>query len=202
MKANVGMIYPVASAVATYTPFSGITYGTGFVVSEARGADINWETEDGEFRGDDIVLDTSKGILGYTIAFESSGLADTVKAKLLGDVKDSTTDEYTITGKQAPDVGFGYVRRMRDNSSGTVVENFEAWWFYKVKFAQPNEQARTKEKTVEWRVPTINGTGMGVYLTSGAEDPDFATHQTFTTLAAAKAYLNTKAGISTQSATT
>ena len=202
MKANVGMIYPVAAPVATYTPYSGITYSAGYIVSEARGADVNWQTENGEFRGDDIVLDTAKGILGYTIDFESAGLSDTVKAKLLGDVKDSTTDEYTITGKEAPDTGFGYIRRMRDNSSGTVVTTFEAWWYYKVKFAQPNEQARTKENSIEWRVPTINGTGMGVYLTSGAEDPDFATHQTFSTLALAKAYLNTKAGISTQSTST
>ena len=58
MKANVGMMYAVASLVDAYTPYSGITYGTGFVVSEARGANVTWETEDGEFRGDDVVLDS------------------------------------------------------------------------------------------------------------------------------------------------
>ena len=87
MKPNVGMLYPVASAVNTYTPYSSITYGTGFVVSEARGADVQWETENGEFYGDDILLDAAKGIVGYTIAFEAAGLADTVRAKLLGEVK-------------------------------------------------------------------------------------------------------------------
>jgi len=196
MKPNVGMLYPVASAVNTYTPYSSITYGTGFVVSEARGADVQWETENGEFYGDDILLDAAKGIVGYTIAFEAAGLADTVRAKLLGEVKNNSTSEYTINGADAPDVGFGYIRRMRDNSGSSVVETFEAWWFYKVKFAQPNETARTKERTLEWRAPTLNGTGMGVYLTAAAEKPDFAAHQTFATLALAKSYLNTKAGIS------
>ena len=201
MKPNVGMVYPVCAPISTYTPGTGVTYSAGKVVAEARSATLNWTRADGEFYGDDALLDTDNGIRGYELDFEPTGLSDSVRATLLGESV-LNTSEYYITDETTPDVGFGYVRRMRDNSSGTVVENFEAWWFYKVKFAQPNEQARTKEKTVEWRVPTINGTGMGVYLTSGAEDPDFATHQTFTTLAAAKAYLNTKAGISTQSATT
>ena len=201
MKPNVGMLYPVASAINTYTPYTGITYGTGFVVSEARGASVSWETENGEFYGDDILLDAAKGIIGYTIDFESAGLSDTVRAKLLGDVKNNNTDEYTITGADAPDVGFGYIKRMRDNSSGTAVETYEAWWYYKVKFAQPNEEARTKEKNIEWRVPTINGTGMGVYLASGDTKPNFVAHQTFSSLTAAKAYLNTKAGISSGTST-
>jgi hypothetical protein len=47
MKANVGMIYPVASPVSAYTPYTSITYGTGFVVSEARGANLQWETDSG-----------------------------------------------------------------------------------------------------------------------------------------------------------
>ena len=201
MKPNVGMNYPVAAVVSSYTPYSGITYGTGFVVSEARGANKQWQTEDGEFYGDDILLDTSKKVIGYTLDFESTGLSDDVREKLLGEVKDSTSQELTITGAEAPDVDFGYIRRMRDDSSGTVVENFEAWWHWKIKFGQPNEEARTKERTLEWRTPTMNGTGMGIFQTAAAEDPDFATHKTFATMAAAKAWLNTKANISTTATT-
>lgn len=194
MKANVGMEYPVASAVSAYTPGTSITYGTGFVVSEARGASLNWELEDGEFYGDDVVLDTANGVLGYTLDFEAAGLADTVRASLLGETKGSS-DEYVIGAASSPDVGFGYVKVMRDNSSGTNVTNYEAWWFYKMKFSQPNEEARTKERNIEWRTPTISGKGSGVILSSGA-DPSFAEHKTFATMALAKAYLNTKAGIS------
>lgn len=199
MKPNVGMNYPVAAAISAYTPGSAITYGTGFVVSEARGASLQWETENGEFYGDDVLLDAAKGIISYTLDFEAAGLSDAVREKLLGEEK--STNEYSITGADAPDVGFGYIRVMRDNAGGSVVENYEGWWFHKIKFGQPNEEARTKERSIEWRTPTINGTGMGVFLASADEKPKFAVHETFATLAAAKAWLNSKANISTSATT-
>lgn len=195
MKPNVGMMYPVAAPVDAYTPYSGITYDDGFVVSQARGANLTWETADGEFYGDDILLDSENEILSYTLEFEAAGLSDAVRAGLLGEVKGSS-DEYKITGASAPDVGFGYIKVMRDDSSGSVVTSYEAWWYYKIKFTQPNEEARTKERTLEWRTPTISGRGAGVFLAAAAEVPDFAEHKTFTSLTAAKTYLNTKAGIS------
>ena len=194
MKPNVGMMYPVAAPVDTYTPYSGITYDTGFVVSQARGANLTWDTADGEFYGDDILLDSESEVLGYTLEFEAAGLADTVRAGLLGDVKGSS-DEYKITGAPAPDVGFGYIKVMRDDSSGSVVTSYEGRWYYKLKFSQPNEEARTKERTLEWRTPTLSGRGAGVFLAAAAEHPDFAEYKTFSSLTAAKAYLNGKAGI-------
>lgn len=195
MKANVGMRYAVASVISAYTPYTGITYGTGFVVSEARGANVTWETDDGEFRGDDVVLDSSKTILGYNVEFETAGLKDGVRASLLGETKDSG-DAYHITGADAPDVGFGYVKQMReDGTSGAINTTWEVFWYHKLKFGQPNEEARTREKNIEWRVPTITGAGAGVFLTSGAADPDFAEHKTFATFAAAQAYVNGKANI-------
>lgn len=195
MKANVGMRYAVAAPVDTYTPYSGITYDTGFVVSESRGATVTWETENGEFRGDDVVLDSANGILGYTVEFETAGLKDSVRQDLLGETKDSG-DAYHITGASAPDVGFGYVKQNREDSNGTVSTSWEVFWYHKLKFAQPNEEVRTKERDMEWRVPTITGTGAGVFLSASSEDPDFAQHKTFSSFAAAKSYLNGLANIS------
>ncbi len=196
MKANVGMRYAVAALVDEYTPYSEISYDDGFVVSEARGATVTWETEDGEFRGDDAVLDTARGILGYSIEFETAGLKDTVRATLLGETQ-GNGNEYVISGSDSPDVGFGYVKQMREtDGSGTVGTTWEAFWYYKLKFGQPNEEARTKERSMEWRVPTISGTGAGVFLTSGAEAPSYAEHKTFSSFAAAQAYLNNLANIS------
>lgn len=196
MKANVGMRYTVAAPVDTYTPYSGITYGTGYVVSEARGANINWETEQGEFRGDDVVLDSAVGILGYTLEVETAGLKDGVRANLLGETKDSS-DVYHITGANPPDVGFGYVKQMREDGVGGVVgTTWDVFWYHKLKFGQPNEEARTKERNMEWRVPTITGTGAGVFLTANQEEADFAEHKSFSSFSAAKTFLNTLAGIS------
>ena len=196
MKANVGMRYAVAAPVDTYTPYSGITYDDGFVVCEARGANVTFETDDGEFRGDDVVLDSSRSVLGYSVEFETAGLKDTVRAAMLGETKDSG-DAYHITGAEAPDMGFGYVKQMRETGDdGAVGTTWEVFWYHKLKFGQPNEEARTKERNMEWRVPTITGTGAGVFLSAGAEEPDFAEHKTFSTFAAAKTFLNGLASIS------
>lgn len=193
MKPNVGMVYPVCAPIATYTPGTGVTYSTGKVVAEARSATLNWTRADGEFYGDDALLDTDNGIRGYELDFEPTGLSDGVRATLLGESV-ANTSEYYITDDTTPDVGFGYVRVMRDNSSGTVVTNYEAWWFYKIKFGVTSEETRTKEQNIEWRTPTLNGKGTGVQLDSSGK-LTFAVHETFTQLSAAKSWLNSKAGI-------
>ena len=192
MKPNVGMVYPVCAPVATYTPGTSITYSAGSVVSEARGATVNWDRADGEFYGDDILLDSDNGVLGYTIDFEPAGLSDAIRKTLLGETQG--TSEYSITDAAAPYVGFGYIRVMRDNSSGTVVTNYEGWWYYRVQFSVSSEETRTKERNIEWRVPTLSGRGTGIRLSSG-DTVTFAVHETFETYEAAKTWLNSKASI-------
>lgn len=188
MNANVGMQYPVYSPVTAYTPGTSITYGTGAVVAEAVSASVSWERADGRFYGDDVQLDSDNGVLGYTIDFEPTGLSDAVRAGLLGETVASS--EYTINSDAAPDVGFGYIRVMR--SKGTV--SYEGWWYHKLKFSVSSEETRTKERNIEWRVPTLNGVGDGVSLDSSGVLA-FATHRTFDTLAGAVAYVNGKANI-------
>lgn len=193
MKPNVGMVYPVCAPVATYTPGTGVTYSAGSVVSEARSASISWDRADGEFYGDDILLDSDNGVLGYTIDFEPAGLQDAIRATLLGETV-LNTSEYNITDAAAPYVGFGYVRVMRDNSTGTVVTTYEAWWYYRVQFSVNSEETRTKERNIEWRVPTLSGRGTGVQLDS-SDTLTFAVHKSFETMSDAKTWLNSKASI-------
>ena len=193
MKPNVGMVYPVCAPVNAYTPGTGITYNAGSVVSEARSASISWDRADGEFYGDDILLDSDNGVLGYTIDFEPAGLQDAIRATLLGETV-LNTSEYNITDAAAPYVGFGYVRVMRDNSTGTVITNYEAWWYYRVQFSVNSEETRTKERNIEWRVPTLSGRGTGVQLDS-SDTLTFAVHKSFETMSDAKTWLNSKASI-------
>ena len=188
MNANVGMVYPVVAKVSTYTPGTSITYTSGQNVAEAVSASLAWNRADGHFYGDDIELDSDNGILGYTLSFEPSGLKDAERALLLGDTL--ATSEYTVYGNAAPDVGFGYVRVMREK--GTL--SYEAWWFYKLKFGVTNEETRTKEQSIEWRIPTLEGVGSGISLDSSGKLA-FAVHRTYSSLSDAKGFLNTKAGI-------
>lgn len=190
MNANVGMVYPVAAPVSAYTPGTGITYGSGSNFAEAVSASLSWERADGHFYGDDVELDSDNGVLGYTIDFEPTGLSDAARALLLGEVKATSGNTYTITDAAAPDVGFGYIRVMRNKG----VVSYEGWWFYKVKFGISSEETRTKERTVEWRVPTLQGVGAGVSLDNTGVMA-FSEHETFTTLTAAKTWVNTKANI-------
>ena len=188
MNANVGMVYPVAAKVATYTPGTSITYSNGTNFAEAVSASLTWNRADGHFYADDAEIDTDNGVLGYTLSFEPSGLKDADRALLLGETLASS--EYTINGDAAPDVGFGYVRVMRDK--GTV--SYEAWWFHKLKFGVSSEETRTKEQSIEWRIPTLEGIGTGVSLDSSGKLA-FAVHRTYSSLSDAKGFLNTKAGI-------
>ena len=198
MNANVGMLHPVAATVATYTKGTGITYTGGTVIAGAKSASLQWERSDGEFYGDDILLDTDNGITGYTLDFEPTGLTDAARALLLGEVANTgtTSNPYTITDAPSPDVGFGYIRKMRaTGNDGTVSYSFEGWWFYKLKFGLGTEETQTKEKNIEWRTPTLNGKGTGVVLTSSGA-ASFAVHETFTIETSAITWLNTQAGIS------
>ena len=189
MNANVGMQYAVAAKVSAYTPGTSITYSTGSNFSEAVSANVSWNRADGHFFADDAEIDSDNSVLGYTISFEPAGLKDADRALLLGEVL--ATSDYEITDAPAPDIGFGYVRVMRDKG----VISYDAWWFRKLKFGVTSEEARTKENSIEWRTPTLEGIGVGVSLDNSGK-LKFAVHRTFDNLAGAKSWLNAFAGIS------
>ena len=86
---------------------------------------------------------------------------------------------------------FGHIRVMRNKG----VTSYEGWWYHKLKFSVSSEETRTKERNIEWRVPTLNGVGDGVSLDSTGKLA-FAVHKSFSDLTSAKSWLNGKAGIS------
>lgn len=192
MNANVGMRYPVYAPVSAYTPGSAITYGAGAVVAEAISASVSWNRADGRFYGDDVELDSENGVLGYTISFEPSGLSDTVRAALMGETL--ATSDYEINDNASPDVGFGYIRVMRTSGTGGVTTKYEGWWYRKLKFGISSEETRTKEQSIEWRVPTLEGIGAGVNVDDSG-NLKFAIHRSFDTFSAAQTWLKSLAGI-------
>lgn len=192
MNANVGMRYPVYAPVSAYTPGSAITYGTGAVVAEAISASVSWNRADGRMYGDDVELDSENGVLGYTISFEPSGLSDAIRAALMGETL--ATSDYEINDNASPDVGFGYIRVMRESGTSGVTTKYQGWWYRKLKFGISSEETRTKEQSIEWRVPTLEGIGAGVNIDNSGK-LKFAIHRTFDTFSAAQTWLNSLAGI-------
>ena len=189
---NTGMRHPVWAPLQSHTDGSEPTYGAGRVIQEAIEATItyNADTTNGLY-GDDVLVDMDDGITGYTVSFNPTGLKDADRAAILGE-EVTTGSVYEITDAGSPWGGFGYFRVMRDENR---TRYYEAWWCRKIKFREPSQTTRTKEGSVQWRTPTLEGTGAGL-IVDGGEKIKYIKHKTFETAAAAKAWLDGLANVS------
>ena len=190
--ANTGMRHPVWAPLQSHTDGSEPTYGAGRVIQEAIEATINFnaDTTNGLY-GDDVLVDMDDGITGYTVSFNPTGLKDADRAAILGE-EVTTGSVYEITDAGSPWGGFGYFRVMRDDNR---TRYYEAYWCRKIKFREPSQTTRTKEGSVQWRTPTLEGTGAGL-IVDGGEKIKYIKHKTFETAAAAKAWLDGLANVS------
>lgn len=194
---NVGMMYPVFAPLASHTDGSLPTYGSGVVIHEARNCTITKTYNDNPLYGDDRIVDDDNGLQALTASFEPTGLSDSDRVLLFGE------DEVSVGGltcqaesdNETPYGGFGYIRRMRDNGS----RKWEAWIILKIKFREENQTTSTKEGSIQWNTPTLNGRATGLYIDS-TDRLRFRIHETFDTIAAAKSWINTVLNVS--SATT
>ena len=193
---NVGMMYPVFAPLASHTDGSMPTYGTGVVIQEARNCTINKTYNDNPLYGDDRIVDDDNGLQALTASFEPTGLSDADRVLLFGEkvaaVSTGLTGQWE--GDNAtPYGGFGYIRKMRDNG----VKKFEAWIILKIKFTEDSQATSTKEGSISWGTPTLNGRAAGLYIDS-SDELKWRVHYTFDTIAAAKAWINTVLNVSTQ----
>ena len=189
---NVGMMYPVWAPLATHTDGSMPTYSAGTVIQEARNATVTREYANNPLYGDDRIVDDDNGMTGLTISFESTGLSDADRKAMLGeeDYGTSGVSGQWVSDNETPWGGFGYIRKMRDNGT----KKFEAWWTLKIKFQEESMTTTTKEGSIQWNTPTLNGRGAGLYV-DATDKQRYQLHKTFNTIADAKAWLNSMAGI-------
>ena len=189
---NVGMIYPVWAPMTAHTDGAMPTYGTGRVLQEARNATVNKEYANNPLYGDDRIVDNDNGMIGLTISFESTGLSDSDRVAVLGEVQYGTSgvSGQWETDKETPWGGFGYIRKMRENGT----KKYEAWWTLKIKFQEESQVTSTREGQITWNTPTLNGRAASLYVDSG-DDAKFRLHKTFTAIADAKNWLKGYANI-------
>ena len=190
---NVGMMYPVWAPLNAHTDGSMPTYGTGVVIQEARNATVKREYANNPLYGDDRIVDDDNGLTGLTMSFESTGLSDTDRVKLLGEEAYGTTGQW-VSDNETPWGGFGYIRKMRLNGT----KKFEAWITLKIKFQEERMVTQTREGQISWGTPTLNGRAAGLYVDS-SDKLRYQLHQTFDTIAAAKTFINTLLNVSTTS---
>ena len=189
---NVGMMYPVWAPLATHTDGSMPTYSAGSVIQEARNATVTRTYNDNPLYGDDRIVDDDNGLQALTMSFESTGLSDADRKLLLGeeDYGTSGVSGQWVSDNETPWGGFGYIRKMRLNG----VKSFEAWWTLKIKFQEESMATATKEGSIQWNTPTLNGRAAGLYV-DATDKLRFQLHKTFSTASDAKAWLNSLAGI-------
>ena len=191
---NVGMMYPVFAPLTTHTDGSMPTYGNGVVIQEARNATITRTYNDNPLYGDDRIVDDDNGLTSLSISFEPTGLSDADRKLLLGeeDYGTSGVSGQWVSDNETPWGGFGYIRKMRLNG----VKSFEAWITLKVKFQEQSMATNTKEGSISWGTPTLNGSAAGLYVDE-TDKLRFELHKTFSSISAAKAWLNTMLNVST-----
>ena len=189
---NVGMMYPVWAPLTAHTEGAMPTYGTGRVLQEARNATVNKEYANNPLYGDDRIVDDDNGMTGLTMSFESTGLSDADRVAVLGEEQYGTSgvSGQWETDAETPWGGFGYIRKMRDNGT----KKFEAWWTLKIKFQEETQTTSTREGSITWNTPTLNGRAAALYVDSG-DHAKFRLHKTFATIADAKNWLKTMAHI-------
>ena len=188
--ASVGMMYPVFAPLSGHTDGSMPTYGTGHVIQEARTATVTREYQNNPLYGDDRIVDDDNSLTGLTISFESTGLTDDERKMLFGeeDYGTSGVSGIWVSDNETPYGGFGYIRKMR--ASGTVT--YEVWITLKIKFQEETQATTTKEGTISWGTPTLNGRAAALDV-DGSGKLRFQLHKTFSgsgALADAKSYLN------------
>ena len=190
--AKIGVIRPVFAKVTAEPENAAITYAAGKVLGHAMNIGVAYGTNDAELRADGIVVESDNSVTGAELTLGVDDIAEEDQVDLLGTEKTGETgsEEYEVTDASAPYVGAGYVEvRKKDG-----VVSYIARWFHKVQFKQPDENLTTKGEKIEWQTPTLKGKAMGVYLDTTGK-LRFRKSRTFTTLAAALTWLNTKAGI-------
>lgn len=192
-RPNVGMMYPVFAPIESHTDGSLPTYGSGVVIQEARNATINKVYNNNPLYGDDQIVDDDNGLQELTLTFEPTGLSDSDRKLLFAEEEVSVggltcqaeTDKETVYG------GFGYITKIRDNG----VRKFEVWIILKVKFQEESQNHATEEGSISWGTPTLNGRAASVYIDSG-DYAKFRLHETFSSMSAAKSWLNTVLNVS------
>lgn len=190
--AKLGLKYPVY-AIGTESG-SSISYADGGVIAKAISANIAITTSDVKLFADDAVAESDRSFVSGTITLNGDDLSDAVKVALLGYTEgaqvDATLDSKELSAGSSTTpatVGVGfYGKRVKSG-----VTTYRAVWLKKVQFAEPADDYATKGDTAEFLTPTLEG------IIMVAADGKWKEEGTFSTEDAARAWLNTKTGIST-----
>jgi len=189
--AYIGMRKPIFAPITSRSDGSAITYGTPLVLGPAVSANITFQTADNPDYGDDVIIDNDKGINGYSITLETNDISKEGRAACLGwkpvtSGTPSTVTHYDVTDAAPPEGGLGYIRVKLFKGE----RKYEAFFFHALQCSSGGENASTKQQQITWNHPTINASGIGVYI-DGTGEAKYFKWMEFATEAAALAWIYT-----------
>ena len=181
--AKTGIRYAVFAPAEEGT--DSITYSNGFWLSPVAGFNGSINQSNGKDYGDDRVVATDNTVTGGTLTVELNEDEDDIYIKLLGHAKATGSGvDPAIQYKEtdvAPFHGVGAVGRSGSKWVGK--------WYSKVQFHEPSDDNTTAQENVTFNHVTIEGDIL-IPVTGIWKE-----RETFDSLADAKAWLNSKAGI-------
>lgn len=194
--AYIGMRKPQWATITTRTDGSAITYGTPIVIGPAVSANVTFDVADNPDYGDDVVVNNDKGINGYSITLETTEISAAARASCLGWVAKSSgspaaVTHYEITDAAPPEGGFAFIRVSLPKH--TNVRKYEAFFFHCLQWSDSGENASTKERQITWNHPSMDGSGIGVYVDSTGVAKYFNWME-FDTESAAQTWINSQFG--------
>ncbi|MBO7669897.1 MAG: hypothetical protein J6S60_04840 [Oscillospiraceae bacterium] len=199
--AYIGLRYFAFAPIDTETEGADPTYEAGIVCGKAIAADVTWKRNDSVLRADDGDAEFDNTIIGGSINIDLDDLPLDVRAVILGGYMDTTNEVYIDTAAPGPYGGFGYIREVRHEGA----TRFDAFWCYKVSFGMDEDSASTMAESIEWQTPKLVGRIMGIYGADSAAAGGVQVYRAVKsceTYAAAKAWIDGKAGITAASSST
>lgn len=128
------------------------TYDTPVKLGHAISVDINPTVESSSLYGDNMAVATRTKAKEIAITIETSDIPLRDRAILLGHSVDSITGVVTVKGDDKPP----YVALMF--ATNTKDDTLQYYKFYKGKFAPSQQTIKTEGDSINWQIPTMEGT--------------------------------------------
>ena len=192
--AYIGLRNPKFWPVTSRVDGSPITYGNPVVIGPAVSAQVSFDIADNPDYGDDVIIDNDKGINGYNILLETNDVSKEARAACMGwkpisSGNPAAVTHYEVTDAEPPEGGLSYIRVKMYKET----RKYEAFFFHALEFASGGENASTKQKQITWNHPTMNATGIGVYIDSSGKAKYFNWME-FDSESAATTWINSQGG--------
>lgn len=152
--------------------------------------DQSEETSQVSFYADDHRIDRDNGTNGASVSFELAKLTDEMLEEWMG--YESITDGLRRGDAEAPFIGVGFIYGSRYKG----VNTFKAYWYYKVQFSRGQRSFNTKGENLAFQTESADGEAMGVRLDNTEKVYYYEESAELETEAAARTWLNGRAGIS------